>query len=590
VFADSVNGGARSSRVRSSRLLISVFAAALAATALLGVLGTGSASAALWATSTTFVEPTSIDVSSNGGVFVADSGNDRIVKFNRAGVRLQILGKRGGGQVEFRNPRGVTVEPGGAIFIADTGNYRIQRLYPSGTYQTEWGSEGTGTGYFRNPTGVTIDGSGNLYVADFGNDRVQKCNAWGWCGFSWNFEDGNDPGIVAPRAVDVGPGGNIFVTDTANSRIIKSSPSGELLDMWGTPGSGNGDMLNPAGVAVDGAGDVYVADTGNDRILKYSPDGTLIGQFGESGSAVDQFDAPSGLAWSAGFLYVADTGNNRVQKVQVGPDTEPDDNGGGGGNNGGGNNGGGDRPDVLISKVRLIPNKGWIYADGYLDMQVQVTNRGDGIARRVPVYLSSSREGVTVPRAVVMPQILPGWTVTRTFRVRAERRVRGWVMIQADSEGRRNRAFLKLIKPWWPASGNDTAAAGGGTGGGGGTGNGGGGDGGGKPSARPQVLISKVKLIPHQGWIYADGYLDMQVQVTNRGDGIARRIPVYLTSSRIGVKVARVVIIPQILPGWTVTRNFRVRAKRSARGWVMIQADTEGKRNRAFLKLIKPWW
>jgi hypothetical protein len=229
-------------------------------------------------------------------------------------------------------------------------------------------------------------------------------------------------------------------------------------------------------------------------------------------------------------------------------------------------------------------------------MKVQVTNRGSGIARRVPVYLSSSRTGVKVAQAVVFPQILPGWTVTKTFRVRAQRSVRGWVMIQADSEGKRDRAYLKLIKPWWSGgggsgnTGGDGAGGGNNGGGGGGGGGNGGGSGGGSASARPQVLITKVKLIPHQGWIYADGYLDMKVQVTNQGDGIARRVPVYLTSSRKGVKTARLVEIPQILPGWTVTRSFRVRAKRSARGWVMIQADCEGKRNRSFLKLIKPWW
>jgi hypothetical protein len=100
--------------------------------------------------------------------------------------------------------------------------------------------------------------------------------------------------------------------------------------------------------------------------------------------------------------------------------------------------------------VRLIPNRGWIYADGYLDMQVQVTNKGDGIARKIPVYLTSSRSrGVRVPRVVLFRQVLPGWTTTRTFRVRAKRSARGWVMIQADSEGKRNRTFLKLIRPWW---------------------------------------------------------------------------------------------------------------------------------------------
>jgi len=162
VFAESVFGQKGSSSLHGRVLPAAALPLALVVLACLLLSATPPARAAEWATSTSFSAPTSVAVSGSGGVFVADSGNDRIVKMNRAGVRRQILGKRGGGQVEFRNPRGVTVEPGGAIFIADTGNYRIQRLYPSGAYQTEWGSQGTGVGYFRNPNGVTIDGSGDL--------------------------------------------------------------------------------------------------------------------------------------------------------------------------------------------------------------------------------------------------------------------------------------------------------------------------------------------------------------------------------------------------------------------------------------------
>ena len=84
-------------------------------------------------------------------------------------------------------------------------------------------------------------------------------------------------------------------------------------------------------------------------------------------------------------------------------------------------------------------------------MQVQVTNRGNGIARGIDLFLTSSRKKVKVPRRLRFHQILPGWTVTKTFKVKAKRSARGWVMIEAQAWGKRNRSFLKLIKPWWPA-------------------------------------------------------------------------------------------------------------------------------------------
>jgi hypothetical protein len=137
--------------------------------------------------------------------------------------------------------------------------------------------------------------------------------------------------------------------------------------------------------------------------------------FGSTATASDwatstTFSNPTSVAVSySGGVFVADTGNNRMQKVQIGPDTEPPDNGGGN-NCGGGNN---------------------------------------GVARGIDLYLTSSRKKVRVPQRLKFHQILPGWTVTETFKVKAKRSARGWVMIQADAWGKRNRNFLKLIRPRW---------------------------------------------------------------------------------------------------------------------------------------------
>jgi hypothetical protein len=224
-----------------------------------------------------------------------------------------------------------------------------------------------------------------------------------------------------------------------------------------------------------------------------------------SGSASVAAGSGSGVAIDgSGIPCVADFGNNRMQRTQVGADTEPGDNGSadsgngdsgsgdgdngdngngdngngdsGSGDNGSGDNGSGDggngdgdngvsggsyRGDgsyrgggeagapVEITKVKLIPHQGWMYRDGYLNMQVQVTNKGRDIARGIKVFLTSSKKKVKVPRRLKIHQILPGWTVTKTFKVTAGRNARGTVMIEAKAWGRRNRTFLKLIRPWW---------------------------------------------------------------------------------------------------------------------------------------------
>ena len=61
--------------------------------------------------------------------------------------------------------------------MADTGNNRIQKFNSSGGFLAQWGSSGAGDGQFNQPGGWRVDGQGNFYVADTGNHRIQKFNA-----------------------------------------------------------------------------------------------------------------------------------------------------------------------------------------------------------------------------------------------------------------------------------------------------------------------------------------------------------------------------------------------------------------------------
>jgi len=81
----------------------------------------------------------------------------------------------GTGNGELTSPAGVATDASGNVYVVDSGNSRIQKFDASGNFLTTWGSSGGGmAGLFQNPKGVATDGSGNVYVADTGNDRIQK--------------------------------------------------------------------------------------------------------------------------------------------------------------------------------------------------------------------------------------------------------------------------------------------------------------------------------------------------------------------------------------------------------------------------------
>ena len=55
---------------------------------------------------------------------------------------------------------------GKGVYVADSSNNRIQKFDSNGNFITKWGTEGTGDGQFSNPDGIAVDSSGNVYVAD----------------------------------------------------------------------------------------------------------------------------------------------------------------------------------------------------------------------------------------------------------------------------------------------------------------------------------------------------------------------------------------------------------------------------------------
>ncbi|MEZ4519617.1 MAG: hypothetical protein R3C44_23235 [Chloroflexota bacterium] len=131
----------------------------------------------------------------SGNVYVADTNNNRIQKFDSAGTFITKWGANGGdgtsgsGDGQFKGPYGVAVDGSGNVYVADLINNRIQKFDSTGTYLLQWGSNGTGNGQFDSPIGVAVDGSGNVYVADSVNNRIQKFSQ---SAFSLD-DDGSEP-------------------------------------------------------------------------------------------------------------------------------------------------------------------------------------------------------------------------------------------------------------------------------------------------------------------------------------------------------------------------------------------------------------
>src|SRR3989339_344548 len=113
--------------------------------------------------------PQDMTVDVNGNIFVVD--NVSLMKFGAAGnLIFKKLGSESG--IGAIYPAGLDVDDQGNVWVADTGNNRIVCFANDGTFRLQFGTQGFGPGEFQQPYGVAV-AKGRLFVADTFNQRVQ---------------------------------------------------------------------------------------------------------------------------------------------------------------------------------------------------------------------------------------------------------------------------------------------------------------------------------------------------------------------------------------------------------------------------------
>lgn len=254
-----------------------------------------------------FDSPRSIAVAADGSVYVADTLNDRIQKFNADGAYVTKWGTTGTGNGQFDTPQGVAVGPDGSVYVADTGNNRVQKFTSAGAYTTKWGSVGTGDGQFDYPSDIAVAPDSTVYVADYNNGRIQVFSASGVFADKWEEVIPTFFGDRVGLAVDFD--GIVYLAggDMNGPTVQKFDTDGNLIDSWwNLTDSHGGSYFSPA-VTVDETGAVYLIEANSSLIQKRSAGGELLAEWGWGstlfGNTFDIAIAPNGR------LYVLSSDN-----------------------------------------------------------------------------------------------------------------------------------------------------------------------------------------------------------------------------------------------------------------------------------------
>ena len=128
-------------------------------------------------------------------------------------------GAAGGGVGEFDDPRGVAVDGNGMLYVADTGNDRVVQIAPDGGVRRAWGTRGTADGHFLSPDAVAVDAAGLVYVLEYENNRVQVFDGSGRFIARWGIRGIGLGEFSQPTAIVVDCAGAVYVADTNNNRV-----------------------------------------------------------------------------------------------------------------------------------------------------------------------------------------------------------------------------------------------------------------------------------------------------------------------------------------------------------------------------------
>ena len=246
--------------------------------------------------------PRGIAINQSGEVVVTEGRARRVSVFTPGGVKLRSFGEG-----QLMDPGGVTVDGEDNVAVVDMGRRCILKFNKEGQFVSLVGGEERASVQLISPTDIAFSTEKNcFYIVDTDTKRMHALNSdLTVISVGVAFEQFSDKvwGVACNK-------GDVYVADAGRRRVHILGRRSQMF------GRRHQSLVSPMGVCVDGADRIYVSErcSGFDRVSVF----TGVGQFLKSFEWAQAPEAatlpPSGLAVdSNGVVYVCDQANNCIR-------------------------------------------------------------------------------------------------------------------------------------------------------------------------------------------------------------------------------------------------------------------------------------
>jgi sugar lactone lactonase YvrE len=212
--------------------------------------------------------------------FVCDTAVGAVLVMDLQTRRFGVLESQGEGALKL--PLNITADSDGTCYVADTGREQVVIFDKSGNYVATIGKQGE-----MKPRDVALSPD-RVYVADLLKHNVhvfeKATRKWVMDIPQSGDQTNHTRGLFTPTNVALDSKGRLYVSDSGAFRVQVYDRDGAYVRSIGEMGDGQGQFARVKGVAVDRSDRLYAVDAMSQVVQIFDPNGKLLTWFGEPGT------------------------------------------------------------------------------------------------------------------------------------------------------------------------------------------------------------------------------------------------------------------------------------------------------------------